>query len=502
MTNTGVSFVSQFRAFAILCASGLVLMTATSCHTPPNQPPTVSTPSDRAATDLRAELDRRTKNQPEQPNSRLSQESTPDIINPLIYKQKTLYPDTDWQDSYEISDPQALEQANSVVAFVDREFLEEAGRDYKLSTITLGKMCMLCGRESFVSQPVGAFCSGFVVSANTIATAAHCLSPSVTHVPVDSIRLIFGFRMTDAATSVTLFPKPQVFSVSEVLAINPSPEVDYALVKVDREITDHVPLKMRESGTLTDKDKVYALGHPSGIPLKYAGNAEVTRVDPSGLFTAKLDTFAGNSGSPVMNQQTHLVEGILIRGGTDYVLRGKCNIALVCPNTGCDGELCIRIAPLLSKMTQSATTPSIKVGGVPKSALSVDRAPYNDIKSSDPKESGLGSSFSPWYELPANPPRSGYKIGDVSFSLTGDRTCGAWSECVLDRKNDTQVTLRFREPRLAPLTSWSRMFRVNRPPNTARPFGLFGDEITLDYLDPPFVRSNTWEGRGLVPALG
>ena len=53
---------------------------------------------------------------------------------------------------------------------------------------------------------------------------------------------------------------------------------------------------------------------------------------------ANLDTYGGNSGSPVFNAQNNKVEGILVRGETDFVSNGQCNVSLVCPSTGCRGE--------------------------------------------------------------------------------------------------------------------------------------------------------------------
>jgi V8-like Glu-specific endopeptidase len=35
-------------------------------------------------------------------------------------------------------------------------------------------------------------------------------------------------------------------------------------------------------------------------------------------FTANLDTYAGNSGSPVFNKNTGKVEGIIIQGAEDF----------------------------------------------------------------------------------------------------------------------------------------------------------------------------------------
>jgi len=40
-------------------------------------------------------------------------------------------------------------------------------------------------------------------------------------------------------------------------------------------------------------------------------------------FTANLDVYAGNSGSPVFNRSTGKVEGIVIQGAEDFVYNEK-----------------------------------------------------------------------------------------------------------------------------------------------------------------------------------
>ena len=84
------------------------------------------------------------------------------------------------------------------------------------------------------------------------------------------------------------------------------------------------------------------IGHPSGLPTKFAGGAAVRNNQQNAFFVANLDTYGGNSGSPVFNSNTHAVEGILVRGETDFVQQGNCNVSLVCPSTGCRGEDCTR----------------------------------------------------------------------------------------------------------------------------------------------------------------
>ena len=66
------------------------------------------------------------------------------------------------------------------------------------------------------------------------------------------------------------------------------------------------------------------------------------------------------------------------------------------------------------------------------SSLLKDRKPYTRFYSRE-VAAGRGSEFSPMIELAAEPPQSGYEIdltsGVTRFSLSGDRSCGSWSEC-------------------------------------------------------------------------
>src|SRR3712207_7230060 len=63
----------------------------------------------------------------------------------------------------------------------------------------------------------------------------------------------------------------------------------------------------------------------SGLPTKIADGARVVRANAS-FFEADLDTFGGNSGSPVFDARTNTVLGLLVRGATDYRARGSCNV--------------------------------------------------------------------------------------------------------------------------------------------------------------------------------
>jgi hypothetical protein len=117
---------------------------------------------------------------------------------------------------------------------------------------------------------------------------------------------------------------------------------DWALVRVDRAVANHLVVPIRRSGKIEDGQAVHVIGHPVGLPAKFADGAAVRENRAEEFFVANLDTYGGNSGSPVFNSVTHEVEGVLVRGETDFVTVGNCRKSLVCPDLGCRGEDCTR----------------------------------------------------------------------------------------------------------------------------------------------------------------
>ena len=93
------------------------------------------------------------------------------------------------------------------------------------------------------------------------------------------------------------------------------------------------------------------MGFPEGLPLKIAGGANIRSVT-STYFTANTDTYDGNSGSPIFNVSTGIVEGILVRGDYDFDTMNGCYVSHECPDDGCRGEdatLISRVLPYLKQ---------------------------------------------------------------------------------------------------------------------------------------------------------
>jgi hypothetical protein len=228
----------------------------------------------------------------------------------------------------------------SVAALFDAADVTDNGNGTStLRTQNFGIARNLCVGERFRDQPIGAFCSGFLVAPDVFATAGHC----VTAGNVTNVRFVFGFRMRDVITAETVINNGELY---DGLAIIDRRQVangaDWALVRVDRAVTGHRIARIRATGRIGDTQAVHVIGHPSGLPTKFADGAVVRDNQPNEFFVANLDTYGGNSGSPVFNSDTHEVEGILVRGEADFVQQGACRVSLICPDTGCRGEDCTR----------------------------------------------------------------------------------------------------------------------------------------------------------------
>jgi hypothetical protein len=146
---------------------------------------------------------------------------------------------------------------------------------------------------------------------------------------------VFGFAMINESTPVLTFDESDVYFCNELIARLQTADSDWALIRLDREVLNHAPLVTRRTGKIPDNQDLAVIGHTLGLPRKYADNAWVQENLSPGSFQANLDTFMGNSGSPVININTYEVEGLLFAGNPDFVSDGDCDLSAQCPDTGC-----------------------------------------------------------------------------------------------------------------------------------------------------------------------
>jgi hypothetical protein len=262
------------------------------------------------------------------------------IVKVLKDKQKVIYDRDDRVDVCDLPTGPDLDDVDSVVAlFRASKVVDNGDGTSELRINNFGAAQNLCEGERFRNQPAGAFCSGFLVAPDIIATAGHCVDAG----NVTNVCFVFGFRMRDSETAETTINNSEIYRGTELIGreeVGSGP--DWALVRIDRPVTNHRIVRIRRNGKVSETQNLHVIGHPTGLPTKFAGGASVRKNEEDAFFVANLDTYGGNSGSPVFNSETHEVEGILVRGETDFVRQGTCNVSLVCPSTGCRGEDCTR----------------------------------------------------------------------------------------------------------------------------------------------------------------
>lgn len=206
-------------------------------------------------------------------------------------------------------------------------------------TLSSPHSAKVCSTERFANQPTVADCTGFLVGEDLLVTAGHCMMNPGQRVfnqttrECDSFSWMFDYKAESDLNNVNA---DNIYGCANVIAGEFTEEVDYALIKLNRKVTDRMPLKLSQKAPVMGT-KLFVMGHPSGLPLKYADGARVFE-SAEAYFSTNLDTFGGNSGSPVFNADTLEVEGILVRGDVDYVMAQVEDGSLCRKVNVCDSE--------------------------------------------------------------------------------------------------------------------------------------------------------------------
>ena len=262
------------------------------------------------------------------------------LLQTLRQYQFALYGMDDRKDLFELTSEVDRADAESVVAvFASSAVVDNHDGTSTLQTQSLLVAKNVCPQERFHSQPCGAKATGVLVAPTLIATAGHVATKS----NVTELSFVFGYRMLDASTPQTVIDNSDIYRGQQIYQNRvTATKEDWALVRLDRAAQGRRVAPIRRTGKIADHQSVHVIGHPLGLPAKFAAGAAVRDNAPESFFVANLDTYGGNSGSPVFNSSTHEVEGILVRGEVDLVKVGQCRVSLPCPDTGCRGEDCNR----------------------------------------------------------------------------------------------------------------------------------------------------------------
>jgi hypothetical protein len=238
--------------------------------------------------------------------------------------------------------------------------MSQIAPDGAISMPTYGEKKHLCKTERFYDQPAGAFCSGFLVSPDAIVTAGHCITNAS---DCSAAKFVFGYSVKKEGAYPSKAEPGETYGCASIISRQYTDwKGDYALIKLDRPVTGHIPLALNRADSITEGAGLVIIGHPSGMPLKVAGDATVRGVYPE-FFIANLDSFGGNSGSAVFNAKTRQVEGILVRGDIDFTQKGDCYVVNTNPQNAGWGESATKISLVLpfikpeGSLTTSAQKP-------------------------------------------------------------------------------------------------------------------------------------------------
>jgi hypothetical protein len=289
---------------------------------------------------------------PPPPNEALAHISTWDLAKILIFKTRSTMDFTrgawsdDLMDWYEITDGQTHRSADCTAAICMKGSLVDENDGFPILRVkNYGETFNLCDIEPFSHQPVAAgwLCSGFLVKDDVIATTAH----NVNERNVTDLRILFGYKMVDSVTPVTRFANENIYRGVKVIrrAHNPAGNGHgWALVKLDRKVVGQTAARL-STGEISCDQPVYVIGHPLGLPIKYAAGASVVDVGET-YFMANLNIYAGNSGAPVFDLHTHEVIGMVVKGEKrDFRWTGNCWISFEYP----EGKraICTRVSEFM-----------------------------------------------------------------------------------------------------------------------------------------------------------
>ena len=287
------------------------------------------------------------------------EDSTDAIVSEVRRLQQEAYRVDSRVDLHDVHAPDVLAAASRVVALVKTTRATETASGWRLDGPRFKSEYGLAPGERFEDQPCCAFCSGVLVAPTMVATAAHCLpglSIGAKNGALARIVFVFGFDMLAPDTARLELPADRVYRGQRLVAFDEDSKTraDWALVRLDRPVEGIEPARLRADGRIPDRDEVSVIGHPCGLPAKYAPGAHVRRNSDVEFFRADLDAFGGNSGAPIFGKDWRL-EGLLVRGAPDFVASDAGRKPLVIPVIDRDmqppGEDCQRATSFAAQVS-------------------------------------------------------------------------------------------------------------------------------------------------------
>ncbi|MEI7528994.1 MAG: trypsin-like peptidase domain-containing protein [Elusimicrobiota bacterium] len=197
-----------------------------------------------------------------------------------------------------------------------------------------------CPGNRFADQITVPSCTGFLVKPDLLVTAAHCIKAQD---DCDNFKWVFEYALAGQSDkNYTKVGTDRVYQCKKIVARNYQNfgDIDYAILQLDRPVEGRKPLKLALNSQPTVGTELVNIGNSNGLPLKYKDSAQILHIKPTGqAFDSEMDTFGGDSGSPVFNAVTGEVLGITSSGHADHFHDGtnSCRQLKVCkPGDKCN----------------------------------------------------------------------------------------------------------------------------------------------------------------------
>lgn len=145
--------------------------------------------------------------------------------------------------------------------------------------------------------------SAFLVGKSTLISARHVFDGYAEGTYVD-----LDFQKAD----------PPFQTKAQIIFLPDDNSDDYAVLRTDEELNDLIPFKVGDSDLIKITDKIRVIGYPGGLfssaPGEITNDNFPNNVDLMQLYAG---AWPGNSGGPVIDQNTENVIGILSGGFED-----------------------------------------------------------------------------------------------------------------------------------------------------------------------------------------
>ncbi len=216
------------------------------------------------------------------------------------------------------SQPHIQKLGSGVALIISEEALQKKWINYQVNAQTLQDFVGLCSDEKHSQLPSLNNCTGFLIGEDLLLSAGHCF---IDQDDCKNQKIVFDATRDHVNNKGYKISKKSVYSCKEILINSVDPQLDFSLIRLNEKIVQRHIFKLPSKElSLEESFYGYMIGHPLGLPLMKT-SVEILNSSEDGMnFKTALDSFLGNSGSPVIHAESQHVLGILVNGNEDFEL--------------------------------------------------------------------------------------------------------------------------------------------------------------------------------------